>query len=421
MLDRATKREMDRMFRRMAKDFDRHYGGSATVSHILDLHESSFRTEEPNFGYMKEYITKLLGTDAWLYTEIDTKASDLSHYATAICECFTDMDKTGAASLAAILVYAYLQHGEGVAVMGAEGKISKDLWLREMIGVCEDYALGYTMTELAMRHKVVNNEWLQRLKSEGLADITFTKDMVRIHLTLFYDSRDQEELKAALGNPSYVFSTSLVVSALTYGKCVKLQNELYHERAKKERIQTQRKPTKKQSEVIADLKRELREKDATIAKERKQHDATLHEAAARADALLDKTRAELEELREQLAEYQEEEKLDQEIEDSGIELLPLPSKGITFIGGHQRLVARLRAKYPKWQFLEAGDSTSSISPLNVVFLFTQHLSHKNDERVAKQVERGNYYRVTCGNNVGLVLRQLQWYYTQHERRDSDEA
>lgn len=57
-------------------------------------------------------------------------------------------------------------------------------------------------------------------------------------------------------------------------------------------------------------------------------------------------------------------------------LPPLPETGITFAGGHVNMTKKIKAMYPEWRYIEAGDKGfTGIGVAKVVFVWYKHICH----------------------------------------------
>lgn len=159
-------------------------------------------------------------------------------------------------------------------------------------------------------------------------------------------------------------------------RCAELQDSLNRE---------QEKSRSAVDNAILPLQRQLQDKDNTI----------------------EQLNAELIFLREKARQEEEEEAI------SSDELLALPESGVTFVGGHCSVQQKISAQFPKWRVIPAGSERAASDNSNIVFLYSDSVSHKLYWSARKNCSGDILF---ChGVNIDRLLLSMQQAYTMHMR------
>lgn len=110
-------------------------------------------------------------------------------------------------------------------------------------------------------------------------------------------------------------------------------------------------------------------------------------------------------------EEEEEKQLDNAEEKV---LLPLPEEGVVFCGGRSNLIAKLSKRFPKWDFISADASLTTIKwpDADLVFVFTSYCSHKFWYKMKASIGNTPLLYLNTTNNIDLLEKQMQERYTE---------
>lgn len=98
------------------------------------------------------------------------------------------------------------------------------------------------------------------------------------------------------------------------------------------------------------------------------------------------------------------------------DLLPLPETGIVFLGGHQRVIAKLKELHPKWIFMtdtapKMNSLLSSTNSVNAVFVVSTYLSHKLYQHLEAAIGKDVPKFYVTSTNIELLERDMQKQYS----------
>lgn len=98
------------------------------------------------------------------------------------------------------------------------------------------------------------------------------------------------------------------------------------------------------------------------------------------------------------------------------DLLPLPETGIVFLGGHQRVIAKLKELHPKWIFMtdtspKMNSLLSSTNSVNAVFVVSTYLSHKLYQHLEAAIGKDVPKFYVTATNIELLERNMQKQYS----------
>lgn len=98
------------------------------------------------------------------------------------------------------------------------------------------------------------------------------------------------------------------------------------------------------------------------------------------------------------------------------DLLPLPETGIVFLGGHQRVIAKLKELHPKWIFMtdtspKVNCLLSSTNSVHAVFVVTTYLSHGLYQHVEAAIGKDVPKFYVTSTNIELLEKDMQKQYS----------
>lgn len=173
-----------------------------------------------------------------------------------------------------------------------------------------------------------------------------------------------------------------------------------------------RKPTKKQSEVIAELQAE----NARLRKELNAKEAEVRQPLQKVIAKQEK---EIRRLQDIVDMYVEAEEVENAVQH-GLELLDLPASGVLVVGGHTNLHQKLRASYPGWTYVGAGAKSTEFGDPEVVFCLSAHLSHSVFDKLKKYLPKDRLIMIHKVTNTTMLEQIMRYKYTLVKRGESDE-
>ena len=102
------------------------------------------------------------------------------------------------------------------------------------------------------------------------------------------------------------------------------------------------------------------------------------------------------------------------------DLLPLPETGIVFLGGHQRVIAKLKELHPKWIFMtdtspKVNCLLSSTNSVHAVFVVTTYLSHGLYQHVEAAIGKDVPKFYVTSTNIELLEKDMQKQYSRAVR------
>lgn len=100
------------------------------------------------------------------------------------------------------------------------------------------------------------------------------------------------------------------------------------------------------------------------------------------------------------------------------ELLTLPESGVVFVGGHTKLVQRLRVKYPDWTFYSGVKHSTYITHAAVTFMYTDYMKHAVYYAYREHGPNAPILYIS-GVNLDILEEDMRRQYTQL-RRSQDE-
>lgn len=106
-----------------------------------------------------------------------------------------------------------------------------------------------------------------------------------------------------------------------------------------------------------------------------------------------------------------------EDEDTG-SLSPLPETNILFLGGHPNLLRKLQERHPKWSFINPNCFGKPVPATpQVIFYYTQHMSHCLEERVFSAVADETPVVYIGSTNIDKVEQEMLHGYNQIIRKE----
>lgn len=184
--------------------------------------------------------------------------------------------------------------------------------------------------------------------------------------------------------------------------------------SEKTEIEAVKQKDAKEMEVLQEKVRRLETQVCDLSTENSALKATLRSEVNKAiiplEQTISKQQKELQELQAEL-DFLRELRSVEENEDctEDTQLLELPPYAV-FIGGHNILQTKLRSLFPNWKILSCDDKKADVGETDIIFLYTDYISHSQFKRV-KGLYAGKL--VYCyGTNLDILTDSMRKSYTQ---------
>lgn len=394
------------MSRELRRTYKRHVEGvqnnlrrsgiidSTLFSWVQSLGLNKLNTETTNIT--SECITNYIKQSSWQGYVINSDVAIAATMGKDFAECLGDTNTaTWAAAVAAIALYETrgMKH-EYTSVP------PKDKFTADICKVCR-HLFGKTFKE-------VFHEELHPCFDEALLEINLTEGLLREITNFYYEVFPNDILADLYAEPMKMWEwavTAYIARSMYLGEVNKRLHALLEKRERAPRA-----PTKKQSEVIADLKDKLRQErescKAAQDKLRADMQAMAHEHNQQV-AQLERERDALQERLDYYTQRPEEVELDSLLVACESELPELPEKDVVIIGGRGQLHGRLLERYPGWTCVPLDIESFNVSPGKLVFQLIDCTTHKQTYRLESLLGRKGFYKVT-GTGVDAILRCMRY-------------
>ncbi len=412
-IDRDTRRGIDRALNKVLRS----RMGLVCVGDKLTALDPYLQDDE--IASMRAYAEHKLGMHDLLDARVD---EDMYRLALIVCYMTRrvncgESDKLLMTATLSLAIAARQGRKEVVSSSDPNARMPLDKFIKACQPDISEHVLGRTYEQVLLSlcgsDTYDCENWLKLAKDLEVADVVITQDVANQALTAIYYQMDTDYVAEFPEHSANLFYTTALFAPLLYSKYTAMKKEL--SRAK--RKQSERKPTKKQSDVIVELKAELASTKEKLASASKAADEKLQSATLGQSREMEAIRKKLEraeatnaELQQQVAELLEEQELQEKVDEAG-ELPELPDTGVVFVGGHTRLLRYLRSVHPNWEYktVEAAKSNTYGNP-TVVFLYTRHVSHSAQEHVHKEIGQDRVLLLRAGTNLERLERTMQYLY-----------
>lgn len=341
-------------------------------------------------------ISNITRQSEWQDFVISDEVARIATMAKDFGECMRDAQlEMWTTAVTAIALYETRKDKSERAIVPPE-----DRFVSDVSSACKDM--------LGKPFKQVFAEELIPCFDSETQEVVLTKDILGDLLRFLHNTMPNPVVADIYAEPKRIWEWAVVayiLKAQVQGTTIrKLRAQLN----KKERAP--RAPTKKQSDVIAELKAELkseREKcKATQERLRSDMRAMAHEHSAQV-AQLEQERDALKERLDYYTKVPEEVGLDELLVECEQELPQLPESGVVVVGGMGPLHARLLEKYPGWTCIPLNIDSFNVTPGKIVFQLIDSTTHKQSYRLEALLGRKGYYKV-AGTGVDAILRCMRY-------------
>ncbi len=375
---------------------------------------------DPNAENLLDYVEWLQDGKSLRDFRIDKDAATVYTIARLMGQ-YMDDDDEAQSLIACMTAIAMCRNAEipKVIQMDEGPRMSCEEFVEACMSTLKDYVVGGTFSDSIKNSTVKNaasSSWLGIMEDLGIADMVVTDEIARRILKFLWLQTPMSFMPSYISNTVAVFyNTAALFVPLVY-KNEELRKEL--NRAK--RKQATRKPTKKQSEVIEELRAQLADVSAKLSTSQETAKSEMHrvqtEHYREVEELkrkLEKVEQEKRSLQESLSDMLLESELQEQIDTAG-DLPELPDSGIVFLGGHTRLIKYLRARHPTWVFQPAETArTASYGDASAVFLYARHMSHSAQLHAEKELGASKIIPIYSGTNLDKLERTMQYLYKVH--------